>query len=270
MLELDRKLEALLAGLRPLGRTLVAYSGGVDSAFLAAAAHRALGEGALAVTAVSPSLAKDELDAAKATAEAIGIRHELLETKELEDPRYAANPSNRCYFCKSELFKELQALGGRLGIPAILYGALVDDRGDARPGAQAAQEAGARAPLDEAGLTKAEVRELSRRWGLPTAEKPSSPCLASRLPYGTPVTLERLSRVERAEAALRRLGFLEFRVRHHEETARLELGAAELARVADEPTRASVLQAVREAGYRWVTVDLAGLQSGGFNRRWPF
>jgi uncharacterized protein len=265
--DLDKKLDSLMAGLRRLDGALVAYSGGVDSAFLAAAAFRALGSRAVAATAVSPSLAASELEEAKRTAAWIGVRHELISTDELENESYRRNEPNRCYFCKSELFAKLRPLADQLRLQAVVFGAIVDDRSDVRPGAQAAKESGARAPLDEAELTKAEVREISRLWGLPTWDKPSAPCLASRVPFGTEVTLERLSTIEKAEAALRSLGFREFRVRHHEETARVELAEKELRTLLEKDLRDAVVNGVKAAGYRWVTLDLAGLKSGGFNKR---
>ena len=260
----DPRLDALDAVLRQIGPVVVAFSGGADSALLAHAAHRVLGrEGARAVTAVSPSLPADELDDCRALAEGWGLRWEGVGTTELDDPRYAANDADRCYWCKTALLDVLEPLAEADGATVVL-GVNRDDLGDHRPGQQAAAERGARFPLLEAGLTKADVRELSRTLGLRTAEKPAAACLASRVPYGTPVTLGVLSTVEAAEQALRRLGFDELRVRHHGDVARLEVPVERLAEVVAR--REEVVASVLAAGYRYVALDLEGFRSGSLNR----
>jgi uncharacterized protein len=261
-----RKLKRLLSRLGSLRGVLVAFSGGADSAFLAAAAREALGRSAVAATAVSPSLPRAETALAKRFARKLGIRHLLVRTLETNNEAYLGNTTKRCYFCRGEMFKRLRETADRLGLESIAYGAVRDDRKEFRPGAAAAREAGVLAPLDDAGLSKAEVRALSRQWGLPTWDKPSSPCLASRIPYGVPITLERLARVERAEACLRGLGFRELRVRHHEEIARIEVPAEDMASLLRSPTRDRALTELRRAGYTWVTLDLAGFSSGSFDR----
>jgi len=263
--DLDAKRAALEGLLREMDSVVVAYSGGVDSAYLAVAAHRALGSRALAVTADSESLSSEQRELALEVARRFGFPHRLIVTRELENPLYARNDQDRCYHCKSELFRELAPLARAEGFAHLVYGLIVDDLSDFRPGHRAAAEAGVRAPLAEAGLTKEDVRGLSRELGLPTADLPSSPCLSSRLPYGTPVTLEALRRVERAEAAVRALGFRELRVRHLGETARVEIAREELGRLADAAVRAAVEQAVRSAGYAQATVDPEGYRRGRLN-----
>jgi pyridinium-3,5-biscarboxylic acid mononucleotide sulfurtransferase len=263
--ELADKRAALERVLHDMGSALVAYSGGVDSALLAVAAHRVLGERALAVTADSESLARDQRSLALDVAARFGFPHRMLRTRELEDPLYARNEADRCYHCKSELFRQLVPLAAAEGFAHVAYGLIVDDLSDYRPGQRAATEAGVRAPLAEAGLTKQDVRALSRELGLPTAELPASPCLSSRLPYGTPVTREALERVDRAESALRALGFRELRVRHLGGAARVELAQEELARLDAPGLREAVLAAVRGAGYDSVEVDPQGYRRGRLN-----
>lgn len=247
-----RKLESLLDSLPSV---LVAYSGGVDSAVLLRAAAARLGPRALGVIADSPSLPRDELRAAVDLAGAMGADLEVLPTSELDDPDYAANPVNRCFFCKRELFERMSGLARERGFAALAYGENADDPPGERPGSLAAARFQVRAPLKEAGLTKADVRALAKRWGLPVAEKPSSPCLSSRIPHGMAVTREALVRVEAGEKGVRSLGFKVFRLRHHGERARLEFAPAELERALAEPLRSRVIEAALRAGYLGAEID---------------
>ena len=259
----DVALEPLRARLRELRSVVVAFSGGADSAFLAWVAHDTLGvDGALAVTAVSPSLPAAERDACGALAAGWGMAWQEVETHELDNPDYARNDLDRCYWCKDALMAAAGPVAEARRATVVL-GVNVDDLNDHRPGQRAATERGAAFPLVDAGFTKADVRAWSRELGLVTWDKPAAACLASRLPYGTPVSVGRLSSVERAEAGLRALGFDELRVRHHGDVARIEVPTDALDAVIDR--RVAVLDAVQQAGYRWVTLDLAGLRSGGFN-----
>jgi uncharacterized protein len=257
------RVEQLQQLIEPLGSAIVAFSGGVDSSLVAALAARALGERALAVTAVSPALATGELDGARGVAAAVGIAHRTITTDELARAEYRRNDRFRCYHCKTELYDRLEVVAAAEGYAAVLSGANADDAGDWRPGLRAAAEHGVRHPLLEAGVGKDEVRAIARELGVPSAEKPASPCLASRLPYGTPVTPRALARVDRAERAIRALGFPVLRVRHLGPLGRVELAAADLPRALADP--APVIAAVRGAGYRRAEISEQPFRSGSLN-----
>ena len=263
------KLEQLESLLRAMGGCLVAYSGGVDSAFLACVAHRVLGEASVAVLADSPSLPRSELNEAVALAERFGFPLEVIKTLEFENEAYLTNPPNRCYFCKHALFEAMEALAAARGVPFLLYGENMDDLGDVRPGAQAAAQFQVRAPLKEAGLTKAEIRALSAHLGLPTADKPQMACLSSRIPHGERVTPAKLTQIEQAEQHLRSLGFHDVRVRHHELSqgalARIEIGPDEISRCMEWATRQQMVEKLQALGYQQVTLDLIGYRRGSLN-----
>ena len=267
--DLASKRAALDARLRTLGRTLIAYSGGVDSAFLAWAAHQTLGDDMLAVIADSPSLARTHLSDAIAFAKEYGIALEIISTAELERPEYAHNDASRCFHCKDELFTVMEDFGRTCGFNSIAYGVNVDDQGDFRPGQQAARQHNISAPLLEAGLTKQEIRELAHNAGLRIWDKPASACLSSRIEYGRPVTREALSIVEEGEDALRALGFRQLRVRHHGEIVRIEIAQNELARALNPEMAAEFTRIFKGLGFKFVTLDLEGFRSGSMNSLLP-
>ena len=255
-----RPVQSLIKGLE---RAIVAYSGGVDSTLVLKVSHQQLGANAVAVTAVSPSLARGDLDEARRVADRIGVRHVLLESSEVDDARYRRNAPDRCYYCKTNAYEALIAFARQEGIPWILDGTNADDLGDHRPGLRAAREHGVRSPLQECGIGKDAIRAWARELDLPNWDKPANACLSSRIPYGSEVTRAKLGQIEAAEAAVGKLGFRNFRVRHHDQVARLELDPADLTRALGK--RDALVAAVKAAGFLYVTLDLAGFRSGSMN-----
>ena len=263
------KLNALEERLRSLGSLMVAYSGGVDSAFLAAVAHRILGNRMLAVLADSPSLARRDMEQARAFAETHGIPLRIIQTEELENPEYQRNDANRCFHCKTELFEGMKKVGAELGFKDIAYGMNADDRRDYRPGQRAAEEHEVLAPLAEAGLTKEEIRSLAKGAGYTLWDRPAAPCLSSRVEYGRTVTREVLDQIERGEESLRQLGFREFRVRHHGEIARVEISRSEMSRAMTMEMMDEISAELRKAGFKYVALDCTGFRSGSLNAVLP-
>jgi uncharacterized protein len=262
MILLD-KLEQLKSILKSYSSAVVAYSGGVDSTFLAVVAHQVLGEKVLAVTAVSPTYPDDQLDEARAIAGQFGFRHEVIHTNEFEEPDFVSNPPNRCYYCKLALLKDLRQLADEKGLKEVLDGANVDDLADYRPGHQAVKEVGVLSPLREAGMTKADIREYSKQMSLPTWSKPAYACLASRVPYGTMITPEILQRIDKGEKFLHSLGLVEIRVRDHFPVARIEVGKEQIDRAWEH--RSLIAEKLHEIGYHFVALDLDGFRSGSMN-----
>ena len=262
---MSQKEQALERTLSSLGSVVIAYSGGVDSAYLACVAHRTLGGRACAITADSPSYPERHRQLAIQIARDFGLRHEIIRTSELERPEYRANPANRCYYCKDELYGQLTALATKRGLAVVIDGNNADDRGDYRPGRQAAREHGVKSPLDEADLTKDDIRELARAAGLESWNEPASACLSSRIPYGQEVSNEKLRQIEQAETVLRGLGFRVFRVRHHDTIARLEIARSEMERALDPAVSAQLVAALKALGYQYVSLDLQGYRLGSLN-----
>jgi len=262
---LAAKYDRLVGLIREMERVVVAFSGGVDSTFLGRVAREALGAGAVLVTADSETYPASELEETRRLAAFLDMRHEVVKTHELDNPEYAKNAPNRCYFCKEELFNRLEPLAAAAGGAQLIYGANMDDLGDHRPGMEAARVKGVRAPMIEAELWKEEIRALSRELGLPTWDKPSFACLSSRFQYGDRITAEKLRQIDAAEAFVKSLGFRQFRVRHHDRLARIELPPEEIGRLWEDGRREAIVARFRELGYLYVTVDLQGFRSGSAN-----
>jgi uncharacterized protein len=267
--ETAQKLQVLESLLAQMGRVMVAYSGGVDSAFLAGTAHRVLGSGMLAVLADSASLARRDMEQACAFAHSLDMPLHVIQTEELDRPEYQRNDANRCFHCKDELFASMKTLGAKLGFENIAYGMNADDTRDYRPGQRAAQQHSVLAPLAEAGLTKLEIRALAKAAGYPLWDRPAAPCLSSRVEYGRTVTREVLEQVERGEESLRQLGFRELRVRHHGELARVEIARSEMPRALDMVMLDQITAALKQAGFQYVTLDTQGFRSGAMNALLP-
>jgi uncharacterized protein len=262
---MNEKLIKLKEILKGYGSAVAAFSGGLDSTFLASIAQEVLGDKTLAVTSISPSLPSQDRRDVEEEVKVLGLRHRFIETHELEDERYVTNPENRCFFCKDELFRQLSDLAKKEGYAVVLDGFNADDTRDFRPGQKAGEEWNVKSPLLEAGLTKAEIRDLARERNLKAWDKPQSACLSSRIPYGTSITIQALKQIDAAETALRNLGFKQVRVRHHDRLARIEVERSEISRLLSDGVMAQVSKALKEVGYLFVTVDLEGYRTGSMN-----